>query len=262
MRRFGRRSSIALRSVEPENARHCSGSCPRLTRRTGVGHLDSRRHEGRRDPRALPVVLRGARPPAHALGVAGAAHLRPDRCCSPPPGCSRSSPTSGARRSRRRSASRRARSASARPTSRTWAHRPAPHVLRDARATSRSATTSSRARRSSPGSCRPRASGSSPSDIWITVFGGDEELGLGPDEEAIECWRAIGVPTSGSCGWAARTTSGSRARPARAGRARSSTSTAALDFGPDATARATTPSASSSSGTSSSCSTSCTPTAR
>src|SRR5918999_5474510 len=30
--------------------------------------------------------------------------------------------------------------------------------------------------------------------IWITVFGGDEELGIGPDEEAIECWRAIGVP--------------------------------------------------------------------
>ena len=35
---------------------------------------------------------------------------------------------------------------------------------------------------------------STPSDIWITVFGGDEELGLGPDEEAIECWRAIGMP--------------------------------------------------------------------
>ena len=31
-------------------------------------------------------------------------------------------------------------------------------------------------------------------DIWITVFGGDEELGLGPDEEAIELWRAVGVP--------------------------------------------------------------------
>jgi len=30
--------------------------------------------------------------------------------------------------------------------------------------------------------------------IWITVMGGDEELGLGPDEEAIECWRAVGVP--------------------------------------------------------------------
>ena len=26
-------------------------------------------------------------------------------------------------------------------------------------------------------------------DIWITVFGGDEELGLGPDNEAIACWR-------------------------------------------------------------------------
>ncbi|MDP9144368.1 MAG: alanine--tRNA ligase-related protein, partial [Actinomycetota bacterium] len=30
--------------------------------------------------------------------------------------------------------------------------------------------------------------------IWITVFGGDEELGLGPDNEAIACWRAVGVP--------------------------------------------------------------------
>jgi alanyl-tRNA synthetase len=30
--------------------------------------------------------------------------------------------------------------------------------------------------------------------IWVTVFGGDEELGLGPDEEAIEVWRRVGVP--------------------------------------------------------------------
>jgi alanyl-tRNA synthetase len=30
--------------------------------------------------------------------------------------------------------------------------------------------------------------------VWITVFGGDEELGLGPDSEAIEVWRSIGVP--------------------------------------------------------------------
>jgi alanyl-tRNA synthetase len=36
--------------------------------------------------------------------------------------------------------------------------------------------------------------GFDPEQIWITVFGGDDELGLGPDEEAIECWRAIGVP--------------------------------------------------------------------
>ena len=30
--------------------------------------------------------------------------------------------------------------------------------------------------------------------IWVTVFGGDDELGLGPDEEAIEIWKAQGVP--------------------------------------------------------------------
>src|SRR5687767_1032427 len=36
--------------------------------------------------------------------------------------------------------------------------------------------------------------GFDPERIWITVFGGDEELGLGPDDEAIACWHAIGVP--------------------------------------------------------------------
>ncbi|HKF82565.1 MAG TPA: alanine--tRNA ligase [Solirubrobacterales bacterium] len=36
--------------------------------------------------------------------------------------------------------------------------------------------------------------GMNPERIWVTVFGGDEELGLGPDEEAIEIWRATGVP--------------------------------------------------------------------
>ncbi|MDQ3935818.1 MAG: alanine--tRNA ligase, partial [Actinomycetota bacterium] len=36
--------------------------------------------------------------------------------------------------------------------------------------------------------------GLDPECIWVTVFGGDDELGLGPDEEAIECWRAIGLP--------------------------------------------------------------------
>ena len=30
--------------------------------------------------------------------------------------------------------------------------------------------------------------------IWITVFAGDDELGLGPDEEAIEAWASLGVP--------------------------------------------------------------------
>jgi alanyl-tRNA synthetase len=31
-------------------------------------------------------------------------------------------------------------------------------------------------------------------DIWVTVFEGDEALGLGADEEAIELWEAVGVP--------------------------------------------------------------------
>ena len=30
--------------------------------------------------------------------------------------------------------------------------------------------------------------------IWVTVFEGDEGLGLGPDEEAIAVWRRVGVP--------------------------------------------------------------------
>ncbi len=36
--------------------------------------------------------------------------------------------------------------------------------------------------------------GFKPEDIWITVFAGDDELGQGPDEEAVEAWLEIGVP--------------------------------------------------------------------
>jgi alanyl-tRNA synthetase len=36
--------------------------------------------------------------------------------------------------------------------------------------------------------------GFEPEKLWITVFEGDEELGLGPDEEAIEAWLSVGVP--------------------------------------------------------------------
>jgi alanyl-tRNA synthetase len=36
--------------------------------------------------------------------------------------------------------------------------------------------------------------GFDPDKIWVTIFEGDEELGLGPDEEAIEAWLSVGVP--------------------------------------------------------------------
>jgi alanyl-tRNA synthetase len=36
--------------------------------------------------------------------------------------------------------------------------------------------------------------GFDPELVWVTVFEGDEELGLGPDTEAIQIWRAQGVP--------------------------------------------------------------------
>src|ERR671910_693258 len=36
--------------------------------------------------------------------------------------------------------------------------------------------------------------GFDPEEIWVSVFAGDEELGLGPDTEAIEIWRGVGVP--------------------------------------------------------------------
>ena len=36
--------------------------------------------------------------------------------------------------------------------------------------------------------------GFDPERIWVTVFEGDGELGLGPDTEAIEIWKAQGVP--------------------------------------------------------------------
>ncbi|MSX01756.1 MAG: alanine--tRNA ligase, partial [Actinobacteria bacterium] len=36
--------------------------------------------------------------------------------------------------------------------------------------------------------------GFDPEKIWITVFEGDDELGLGADDEAIAAWEAVGVP--------------------------------------------------------------------
>src|SRR3954453_10485705 len=31
-------------------------------------------------------------------------------------------------------------------------------------------------------------------DIWVTVFEGDAELGIGPDEEAAAIWERVGIP--------------------------------------------------------------------
>jgi alanyl-tRNA synthetase len=36
--------------------------------------------------------------------------------------------------------------------------------------------------------------GFAPEDVWITVFGGDEHLGLDVDHEAIEAWLEVGIP--------------------------------------------------------------------
>jgi alanyl-tRNA synthetase len=36
--------------------------------------------------------------------------------------------------------------------------------------------------------------GFEPERVWVTVFEGDDALGLGPDEEAIEAWLSVGVP--------------------------------------------------------------------
>src|SRR3954470_16229454 len=36
--------------------------------------------------------------------------------------------------------------------------------------------------------------GFDPESIWVTVFEGDDELGLGLDEEAVDAWLSVGVP--------------------------------------------------------------------
>ena len=54
--------------------------------------------------------------------------------------------------------------------------------------------------------------GFDPEQIWITVFEGDDELGLGPDEEAIEAWLSVGVPRERIVPCTATRTSGRRAR--------------------------------------------------
>ena len=212
---------------------------------------------------AFLAVLRGARPPARAVGLADPRVLRPVGAAHDRGHAAASSRTSWARRSRRTRASPPARSASARPTSTRSATPPATSRSSRCSATSRSATTSRRARSSIAWELSTQVFGLDPEQIWITVFEGDPELGLGPDEEAIELLagdrRARGAHRAAA---ALGELLAGRADRARAGPAPSSTSTAGPTSAAGRAARATTPSATSSTGTSCSCSTRCTRTAR
>ncbi len=103
------------------------------------------------------------------------------------------------------------------------------------------------------------AFGLAPEDIWVTVFAGDDALGLGPDEESIGYWLEIGVPREKIVECDREENGGRWGRPARAVPTPSSTSTAAWTTAPRTTCRAGRTSASSSSGTSCSCSSTRTP---
>ena len=106
------------------------------------------------------------------------------------------------------------------------------------------------------------AFGFEPSQLWVTVFGGDDELGLGPDTEAIELWKAQGVPEERIVPLPRSENFWQAGPRARAVPARSSTSIAARTSASPATGPATTPTASSSTGTSSSPPTTCMRTVR
>ena len=190
--------------------------------------LDSNVHEGGRDPRAIPVVLRGA-------GICACPRRRSCRPCLRPV---------RAAHHRRHAAVQ-----ALLPRRGGAAHAPAdllPEVLPHHRhrgrrhrpratspssrcsATSRSATTSRRARSSSRWELstqgfglRPRARSGSRSSAAT------RSSGSGPTRRRSSAGARSACPTSGSCCSAARTTSGSPGRPARAAPARSSTSTAA-----------------------------------
>ena len=128
-----------------------------------------------------------------------------------------------------------------------------PDVLRDARQLLDRRLLQGRGGRVRAGSCRRRGSGSTPTQIWITVFAGDDELGLGPDEEAIAAVARLGVPRERIVRLPRARTSGRPARPGPCGpcsRAVPRPGTGVRR--PRRPARATTPSASSSTGTSSS----------
>ena len=178
------------------------------------------------------------------------------RCCSRPRACTRSSPTSSGRRRRRTAGSPAARSASARPTSRTSATPRATCTFFEMLGNfSLGDYFKQGADRVRVGALDWRASASTPEDIWITVFEGDDELGLGPTRRRSRPGQSVGVPRERivAVPRAGELLAG-RARPVPAARARSSTSTGGWSSARPTTCPAATTSASSSTGTSSSCS--------
>ena len=90
-------------------------------------------HDLRRDPRALPRLLRAARPPAPAVGVARSRRPTTRRSCSPRRACTRSSRTSSAGRRRRTPADELPEVLPHARHRERRQHHAAPHVLRDAR---------------------------------------------------------------------------------------------------------------------------------
>ena len=94
--------------------------------------------------------------------------------------------------------------------------------------------------------------GFDPERIWVTVFEGDEELGLGPDEEAIEIWRAVGVPDERIVRLPRSENFWQAGPTGPCGPCSEMYLDRGEEFGGPTTARATTPTASSSTGTTSS----------
>ena len=186
-----------------------------------------------RDPRDLPLVLRGAGPPASCPRPRWSLRPTTPRRCSRPPGCSPSSPTSAATSSRPRRASTYVQKCFRTPDiEEVGQHRAATSPSSRCSATGASATTSRRSRSPGAGSSRSRASASTRSGSGSTRVrrrrgarprprrGGDRDL------EARTASRR-----SGSCSCRGPRTSGRPGRPAPAAPARRCTSTAATEFG-------------------------------
>ena len=99
-RRTGR-APVAARAVLVDAASSGSRRRRGWSRRARASSLDSGADDLRRDPRALPQLLREPRPQAAAVRRRSSPPSTIRRCCSPPRACTRSSRTSRAARSRR-----------------------------------------------------------------------------------------------------------------------------------------------------------------